>query len=190
MASSHLPERASTPLPTSREDSVTPPDYKPPSSPSKMFTIQSLLNPPTSTFDQPLRSRPLDGGSSTPTSTTPALTASPFARSATPGTPSSIKGKRVMKDASILNRGAPTGHANYLPFESSEPTVCLSNDERKELDHQHKLFLIKPLNGNGDGHIRDNTRYIPYSSDKKNFFSKTGKEGFNGEINPCQFVCA
>jgi hypothetical protein len=95
-----------------------------------------------------------------------------------------------MKDASILNRGAPTGEANYLPFESSESTVCLSNGERKELDRQHKLFLVKPLEGNGDGQIRNNTRYIPYSSDKKNFFSKTGKEGFNGKINPCQFLCA
>ena len=183
MASSHLLERLSTPSPCSREDSVTPPDYKPQTLPSKMFTIQSLLNPPTSTFDQPLRSRQLDGGSPTPTSTTPALTASPFARSATPGTPASIKGKQVAKDASILNRGAPTGQANYLPFESSEPTVCLSNEERKELDRQHRLFLIKPSEENKDGQIQNNIRYIPYSSDKKNFFSKTGKEGFNGKTN-------
>ena len=86
----------------------------------------------------------------------------------------------------MFNRGPPTSEAKYLPFELSDQAIALSTAEQRELARQHRLFRIKPSEDDGEGQIRNFTRYIPYSSDKKNFFLKTGKEGFNGSFPSIQ----
>lgn len=182
MASSHCPQRPSTPMQTAREDSVTPPDYKPNSSPSKMFSIQSLLNPSAPSNGHAMERRQTPENSPSVTSPSPASTKSTTVRSATSGTPYSAKGKKAIKDTVMFNRGPPAEGVNYLPFESSDPTICLIDNDREELMRQHRLFRIKPSEEDGEGQIRNFTRMIPYSSDKKNFFLKTGKEGFNGKL--------
>jgi hypothetical protein len=180
MASSHSSERPTTPMQTTREDSVTPPDYKPKDSPSKMFSIQSILNPAAAPSDVQASPRP-EQNKRPPTlaSPSPVSTASSIARSMTPGTPTSVRGKKAGKDNVVFNRGPPTSAANYLPFELSDTAITLSAADRKELARQHTQFRVKPSEDDGEGQIRNFTRYIPYSSDKKNFFLKTGKEGFN-----------
>ena len=182
MPSSNDPPRPSTPPPTSREDSVTPPNYKPDSSPSKMFTIQSMLNPQASNTNHTLHGLESNNRSTTPTSATPALTVSSIARSLTPGTPSSVKGKKTTKETAILNRGSPTGQVNYPPYELSDESIGISSNQQEELIHQHELFHIKPSMCDGESKIWSSTRFIPYSSDKKGFFNKTSKEGFSGEL--------
>ena len=181
MPPSHEPQRPYTPLPASREDSVTPPDYKPDSSPSRMFTIQSMLNPQASDTSQALHEPESNSRSATPTSATPVLTVSSTTRSTTPGTPSSTKGKKTTKKTAILNRGSPTGQVNYPPYELTGESIGIADDDQEELIHQHRLFRVKPSVCDGEGLIWGGTRFIPYSSHKKNFFNKTSKEGFSGE---------
>ena len=183
MASSESSESSSTPMQTTREDSVTPPDYKPKDLHSKMFSIQSILNPSAPSNAQASPRHGQDGHSLTPVSTSPALTTSSIARSGTPGTPSSARGKKAGKDNVLFNRGPLTGEAKYLPFELSDQAISLSAADRKDLVQQHNRFRIKPSEEDGEGQIRSFTRYIPYSSDKKNFFLKTGKDGFNGRCS-------
>ena len=81
----------------------------------------------------------------------------------------------------MFTRGSPKGQVNYEPYESTEKRTCLSEDLHKELIRQHKLYKLTPSGRDGDGLIAEYTRYIPYSSEKKGFFGKTGKGGFNGE---------
>ena len=163
MASSQYSERPSTPAQMTREDSVTPPEYKPNSSPSKIFSIQSILNPSGPGNAQVSNGSQLNDRSPIASSPSPALTSSTCLRSGTPGTPPSIKGKKD-KNAVVFNRGPPTSGANYLPFESSDRAICLSESDRQELMHQHSLFQIKPSEKDGEGQIRNFTRYIPYST--------------------------
>lgn len=75
---------------------------------------------------------------------------------------------RTPKDAPVFNPGKVRGELRYAPFE-----------ERDEfLDEQHVLFEIHPA----IGHIADFPRHIPYSSEKKGFLEKTGRESFEGEF--------
>ena len=175
MASINQPERLSTLALTAREDSVTPPDYKLKASPSKMFTVQSMLNAPATNDDQQTVN---PTGS---TSAYPWSTITSTGRSDTPTTTSSARKHNTPRSAPIVDRGHAGLQSNHLPFELSEDSICLSRDERNELVRQQRLFRIKPSDSEGEGRIRDNTRFIPYSSDKKSFYSKTGKEGFNGK---------
>lgn len=179
MAARSRTKTPSTPLQRQREDSVTPPEYKPASSSSKMLTIQSLLNPSTSNNPGVDRS---DNHSSSSSSPTPTGVGPSSRRLDTPTTPSSKKGKKAAKDAAVFTKASPTGRVNYLPFEPTEAPICLSEDDRRELARQHKRFRIKPSERAGEGQIQDYTRVIPYSSDKKSFFDKTGKEGFSGKF--------
>ncbi|CRG90834.1 hypothetical protein PISL3812_07880 [Talaromyces islandicus] len=71
---------------------------------------------------------------------------------------------RIPKDAPVFNPGKVRGELRYPPFE-----------ERDEfLDSQHVLFEIHPT----IGHIAEFPRHIPYSSEKKGFLEKTGRESF------------
>lgn len=86
----------------------------------------------------------------------------------------------MAKDAAILQRGPVKEPVNYAPYECNENNGILSKAERKELIEQHKRFKIFPSGGE-EGQIYDYVRHIPYNSEKKTFFGKTGREGFERE---------
>lgn len=78
------------------------------------------------------------------------------------------KRSRAPKDAPVFNPGSARGEIRYPPCE-----------ERNEfLDSQHALFEIHPA----IDHISDFPRHIPYSSEKKAFLEKTGRESFEGDF--------
>ena len=69
---------------------------------------------------------------------------------------------------------------NYPPYELTELASCLSYIDQQELSRQHKLFQVLPYSENEQDLIASFTRHIPYSSDKKTFGGKTGRDGFDG----------
>jgi hypothetical protein len=80
------------------------------------------------------------------------------------------RGQRLPKDAPIFRKGEPKGAVQFPPREAGE-------DE--ELKEQHRLFQVYPM-----GEIADYCHHIPYSSDKKTFLSKTGRDAFEGTLIP------
>lgn len=83
------------------------------------------------------------------------------------------KGQKLPKDAPIFRKGDPKGIVKFPPHEAG-------GDE--QLKEQHLLFQVYPL-----GEIADYCQHIPYSSDKKTFLSKTGRQAFEGELIPKLF---
>jgi hypothetical protein len=81
------------------------------------------------------------------------------------------RGPKLAKDAPIFRKGAPKGIVQFPPHEAGE-------DE--ELKEQHRLFEVYPM-----GEIADYCHHIPYSSDKKTFLSKTGRDAFEGTSREC-----
>lgn len=92
--------------------------------------------------------------------------------------PSTIPRVKVAKDAPVFIRGPVNGVVHFSPFECTESDPALDPTERKELKHQQQRFKIFPAGGD-DGLIGDFPRHIPYSSDKKTFQGKTGRNGFD-----------
>jgi hypothetical protein len=76
------------------------------------------------------------------------------------------RGQKLPKDAPIFRKGAPKGVVQFPPHEAGD-------DE--ELKKQHKQFQVYPM-----GEIANYCHHIPYSSDKKTFLSKTGRDAFEG----------
>ncbi|KAJ5639027.1 uncharacterized protein N7484_006889 [Penicillium longicatenatum] len=68
------------------------------------------------------------------------------------------------KDGAIFKPGKPQGEVRYPP--------CEERDE--ELLRIHREFKLHPL-----GNIADYPRHIPYNSQKKDFYEKTGRDSFN-----------
>ncbi|EMD00672.1 hypothetical protein BAUCODRAFT_179029 [Baudoinia panamericana UAMH 10762] len=142
----------------------------------KELKINSLLNP----FDNGRRqddssaSSPatpnqteLQSGPSTPRLQTPSSAAqSPTGR------------QKLVKDNAVFLLGTPKDPVNYRPFECTDTPLCLTDQQWKEMDKQHERFAVYPSGRSGDGLIRDYQRHIPYASDKKTFFGKTSREGF------------
>jgi hypothetical protein len=77
------------------------------------------------------------------------------------------RGQKLPKDAPIFRKGDPKGSVQFPPHEAGD-------DE--DLKEQHRLFQVYPM-----GEIADYCHHIPYSSDKKTFLSKTGRDAFEGE---------
>lgn len=151
-----------------------------------MIKIQSLLNPipdPQRLPSFSLLSRP-----PTPAYTNQS-TPSPAPAPSTPYTPmtpnSSGVRPKLAKDAPSFYRGPVKGDVNYAPYECSERPSCLTSSEKHDLRDQHNRFRISPSGGvcstsNQDGLIVDYVQHIPYNSEKKSFFGKTGRDGFEG----------
>ena len=77
------------------------------------------------------------------------------------------KKQKIAKDAPIFQKGKPVGQINFPPYEA------VSEQEETLL---HKLQIYpKP------GQITNYPRHIPYSSDKKTFLQKTGRDAFEGQ---------
>lgn len=93
--------------------------------------------------------------------------------------PSPPKRQKLVKDAAQFTRGAVTGPNNYPPYESSAYNDNVTAELDRELVRQHKLHKITPSALVGDK-ISDFPRHIPYSSEKKSFFSRAGRDTFHG----------
>ncbi|KAH8689413.1 transcription regulator HTH, apses-type DNA-binding domain-containing protein, partial [Talaromyces proteolyticus] len=75
-----------------------------------------------------------------------------------------MKRPRIPKDAPIFTPGKTRGELRYPPHE---------DDQDEELVKEHKRFEIHPM-----GHVAEYPRHIPYSSEKKTFLERTGRESF------------
>lgn len=187
MASSSLQVLSPSPSVVDPEDFVTP-YHKSATSKGKMLNIQALLNPSVSNNSE------LRGitGSATPPPTPASTPTSTFFATSQPAAPiatSSSKHQKQAKDAAVVNRKDVRGIVNYPPFECREDAVCLSSIQQQELDRQHKLFQVFPYSENEQDLIADYTRHIPYSSERKSFGGKTGRDGFDGKGEQFMSVC-
>lgn len=79
------------------------------------------------------------------------------------------KKQKLSKDAAIFAKGKTKGEVRYKP--------CEFQDE--EFAIEYRRFQIFPM-----GKISQYCRHIPYNSEKKSFLEKTGRESFEGSINP------
>lgn len=146
-----------------------------------MLKIQSLLNPPTSTGQEDGQ---MNGHPSTVSPPlTPALTSTASTASFSPrmdALETNFPAKRQK-----LVEGEVKIKVNYPPFEATEDATPLSPWFSNEIERHHRRFNIRPSGSHEDGLIGEYARFIPYSSDKKGFFGKTGREGFDGTLNHC-----
>lgn len=74
---------------------------------------------------------------------------------------------KLSKDAPKFERGETVGVVNYPPYEMSDA----------DLARHLKDFKIFPSSD-----IAAYPRHIPYSSDKKDFLTKTGRDSFEGML--------
>jgi hypothetical protein len=75
--------------------------------------------------------------------------------------------RKLPKDAPVFRKAPTKGEVLFPPHESGEDAV---------LAKEHERFQIFPR-----GEIAQHCHHIPYSSDKKTFLSKTGRDAFEGE---------
>lgn len=85
---------------------------------------------------------------------------------ATPEPAPVAKKQKLAKDAPIFAKGSPVGHVKYAPYEA------FAGSEREVMNR----FNVFP----DIGTITNFPRHIPYSSDKKGFLQKTGRDAFEG----------
>ena len=71
----------------------------------------------------------------------------------------------MSKSDAILVKAEPKGEVNYKPCETQDETIAA----------EHRKFKVEPM-----GRISDYPRHIPYSSDKKSFQQKTGRDAIEG----------
>jgi hypothetical protein len=81
---------------------------------------------------------------------------------------SGSKNNKLAKDAPIFRKAPTKGHVRFPPYDSGEDQA---------LAKEHEKFKIFPL-----GRIGEFTNHIPYSSDKKTFLLKTGRDAFEGNL--------
>lgn len=79
--------------------------------------------------------------------------------------PARAKRPKMAKDGPIFRLGNVHGVVRYPPCE----------DRDEELSRIHTEWKLYPM-----GKIADYPRQIPYSSDKKSFQEKTGRDSFHG----------
>ncbi|KAM0718800.1 hypothetical protein Q7P37_005871 [Cladosporium fusiforme] len=139
---------------------------------SKMLRIQNLLNPevPDNRLQRSISPPP------TPASIANNSTVTSTPCPETPQTPAS-KGKKPAKDGGAFVRGCPQGNVKFEPVECNTYSHALTVGENAELKEQHRRFQLFPSGGEA-GLIREFPKHIPYASDKKGFFEKTGREAF------------
>lgn len=142
-----------------------------------MLKIQSLLNPmadgnvPRLAPSTRAAARPY-----TPQSSTPTVNSRPNTPNAYPA-----KRQKLVKDAAVFIRGPITGPNDYPPYECSDTSPYLCMEQSTELARKHRLYRIHP-NALVEDKIADFVRHIPYSSEKKSLFSKTGRDAFHGKL--------
>lgn len=130
--------------------------------------IESLLNPITHRKDLLQEDEP-DEWASTVTRVVDTFRSTTSQRGvASTSTPSKLKTQRLAKDAPIFRKGYPKGEVQFPPHEA---------EDGDDLAAQHRKFQIFPM-----GEIASYVHRIPYSSDKKPFLEKTGRDAFEGCI--------
>lgn len=99
--------------------------------------------------------------------------------SAIPNVPS-FKRQKTAKDGGPSSPKTPQNPVNYEPTECNAPSLILTFRQKAELTEQQKMFCLLP-SGLPNDKIRDFPKHIPYTSEKKGFFDKTGREAFEGK---------
>jgi hypothetical protein len=117
------------------------------------MNIESLLNP----VRDSTATRVVDNGS--PPATRPRSSTSTTAQSR-------LKTQKLAKDAPVFRKGQPKGEVQFPPHEAGHNAELLA---------QHMKFQVFPM-----GEIASYVHRIPYSSDKKMFLEKTGRDAFEG----------
>lgn len=134
-----------------------------------MLRINNLLNP---TANDREANHPVSR-SSTPAYTANDLTPTPTPGPETPVTPAST---RRQKNGKGVAKPAPTkGIVRYKSFECNSDFLCSDPALRDEIISQHRKFQVS---AEGPGLISEFPKHIPYASDRKDFFNKTGREAF------------
>lgn len=128
-----------------------------------MLSIQAILNHPQ--HPQSPRS---------PSSQPSASELSSPGSDLTDALPSGVEQKAVPKarrirDSKDLSYTRPQGPIKHAPYEAVDEAA---------------LNLMRPFNIHPFGEISRYCAHIPYSSDKKDVFRKTGRENFNGKTSP------
>lgn len=136
-----------------------------------MMSIESLLNPSQSPLDQ-MESKRL---STTCSNIHSSPSSSPLLSSYEQQSPALSTHEKentpVHKDVTRFAISRTKGEIRYEP--------CEARDE--EVAAQHRLFQLYPMCG-----ISKYCKTIPYSSEKKGFLGKTGREGFEGSVRCLQ----
>lgn len=84
-------------------------------------------------------------------------------------TSTAFYGNKMSKSAAVFFKGRTMGAINYKPCEIQNEAIAA----------EHRKFHIESI-----GCISDDPRHIPYSSDKKSFQKKTGRDAFEGKKIP------
>jgi hypothetical protein len=160
-----------------RRDSVTS-EQAAKSTNTHMLRINNLLNPMNNSNNQ--------ANGSTSLRSTPAYTANDFTSTPTPGpdtplTPASTKRQKNGKGKPVTKRSTPKGVVNYRPHECNDNIVCADAALRREIIDKHCHYQVSI---EGEGLISDYPKHIPYTSDKKDFQTKTGRDAFECLL-PC-----
>lgn len=180
MSQTSTPQQAMLPpvsTPQHRRDSVTSEKLAKPVN-THMLRINNLLNPMDNSNNQ------ADGPASL--RTTPAYSVNDSTSTPTPSpdttlTPPSTKRQKNGKGKSVAKRAMPKSVVNYRPYECNENIICADTALRKEIINQHRYFQVSV---ESEGLIRDYPKHIPYTSDKKDFHNKTGRDAFECLL-PC-----
>ena len=125
-----------------------------------MLSVASLLNP----IKSESRGQQLLSSPSTSFTIASSLTGSPRSSNQSMST---TKKQKMTKDGAVFAKGKIQGEVNYAPFENFDEVTL----------HEIQKFQVFPI-----GKIRDYSRHIPYNSEKKSFWEKTGRESFEGMI--------
>ena len=77
------------------------------------------------------------------------------------------KKQKLCKDAAVFKQGTIRGECRYPPDEFQDEL----------LEAKHRMYDVYPI-----GDIATFPRHIPYNSEKKLFWEKTGRESFEGKL--------
>ena len=168
---------SSTPQ-SNRRDSVTS-ELAPKSNNASMLKIPNILNPVGPDDDASRAATPADTAIYTPTPTS-GITPTPCPDA--PLTPASTKQQKNGKDNCVVPSARPKSPVIYKPYESSSNAQRHDAAFRNELAAHHKVFRICTVGSGGHGLIGDFPKHVPYASEKKGFYSKTGRDAFEGML--------
>jgi len=168
---------SSTPQ-SNRRDSVTSELVAKPAN-VNMLKINNILNPVAADDDASRAATPADTAAYT---ATPTSATTPTPCPDTPLTPASTKQQKNGKDNGVVPSARPKSPVNYRAHELSSYTHYYDSEFRNELAAQHKAFRICTAGNGGHGLIGDFPKHVPYSSEKKGFYSKTGRDAFEGSL--------
>lgn len=131
--------------------------------------IESLLNPVGNRQDLAQEEEPSEWASTVTRVVDTFRNTTSQGRSVTgTPTPSKPKAQKSTKDAPVFRKGHPKGDVQFPPHEAGD---------NEELAALHRKFQVFPI-----GDIASYVHRIPYSSDKKTFLEKTGRDAFEGML--------